>query len=89
MNGFVSLVIYGGVLYKKYKIYVERKNLGLLFVVFFTLFLAILARNIKNDILSIGMGLMLLLLSSAISITFLKNVMGIDVFKFFSKFLKK
>lgn len=89
MNGLISLAVYGVFLYKKYHIYIERRNLGLLLVVFVTLFLSIQARNIQNVVFSIVGGLFLLVISSFISITFMRNVMGIDIIKYLCNYLKK
>ena len=89
LNGVVSFVIYGGVLFNKYKIGVNRRNIGLIIIVFVVLLLTIVARYIPVTFLSIGAGILLLTGASLFAIIYIKRIMGIDIPKYLNNLFKR
>ena len=81
MNGVISLILYGGVLYKKYRVSLNGSSCTLIFIVVSTLALTLFARNQEDEGLSILMGGLLFVGSSIFTCFYLKTSMGIDVMK--------
>lgn len=79
MNGVISILLYGVVLYKKYAVTLSRNNIILIFVVVSTIVLTLLARSLEIKWLSIVIGGFLFFGSSIYSYLYLKEKMGIDM----------
>lgn len=81
MNGVISLILYGVVLYKKYRVSLDKNNVVLLFVIMITIVITLIARNITIQWFSILLGCVLLIGTSIFSFLLLKKKMGIDLFE--------
>lgn len=79
MNGVISLILYGVVLYKKYKVALGWNNIILILVVVSTIALALLARGLEIRWQSLAIGGVLFCGSSIYSYLYLKKKMGIDM----------
>lgn len=80
MNGVIALILYGAVLYKKYKIALSPKNVILIGVVLITITATWLARGLNTRLASIIMGSVVFLGTSTFSYTYLKKEMGINIY---------
>lgn len=89
MNGVIALLLYGYFLNRKYKISMDYNNYVLIALVFATLILTILARGIDNMFLSILLAIAIVLASSYYSYYMIKVKMGIDMFSFVRKHMKR
>lgn len=79
MNGVIGLSLYGALLYKKYKIVLNKSNVALIFVVMATIAITLIARNMSNRLIGILIGCCILLGTTIYSFLYLKNKMGIDL----------
>lgn len=81
MNGLISLTLYGVVLYKKYRISLNRSSIVLVLVVIMTVVVTLLTRHLSIKWLSILLGSMLFIGALMYSFLYLKDKMGIDVYE--------
>ena len=81
MNGLISLTLYGVVLYKKYQISLNRNSFVLVLVVLFTVLLTLLTRHLFSKWLSLLLGSLLFVGALSYSLVYLKNKMGINLYK--------
>lgn len=79
MNGVIGLSLYGALLYKKYRIVLNKNNVVLIIVVLATIAITLFARNMSNRLIGLIIGCVILLGSSLYSVFYLKNKMGIDL----------
>ena len=79
MNGVFALILYGIFLYKKYRIFLNRNNFKLIFIVILVLALAIMARNMDDRFISIVLGGILILSSCVYTYIYLYKRLNINI----------
>lgn len=79
MNGIISLIIYGVILFRKYRITLNRGNYILLTIVLGTLVITLFARNIPIRWISNLGGSFILIITSIYTYLYLKKNMSIDI----------
>ncbi len=79
MNSIVCLFLYGVVLYNKYKVSIDRRNILLIAIVVATIAITIIIRGVSNRLISLSIGGIIFIGSTVFSLSYLKNKMGIDV----------
>lgn len=89
MNGAICILLYGVILYKKYRISLSRNNFVLVFVVVITIAISLISRSLSNRVLSFTIGGAIFIGSAFYSFVYLKNKMGINLVKIVGNFLHK
>lgn len=89
MNGVICIMLYGIILYRRYKILLNRNNCVLILVVVLTITITLLSRNLSNRVLSFVIGGTIFIGSALYSFIYLKKKMGINLGKIASNYLHK
>lgn len=89
INGLICIMLYGIILYRRYKILLNRNNCVLILVVVLTITITLLSRNLSNRVLSLVIGGTIFIGSALYSLFYLKKKMGINIGKIASNYLHK